>query len=154
MTTCLTLSAVEAAECKIEGPMLLQAYSRALNNGGRFKCLKNGKKDATFQFLPTPNGLICQHHKEVLPLTSTYSVWAFGVSPTSSALKDDWYISDYRMTGRGVKSKRTKGKYVLFIKETKGNTAFKLTLRSITLANKIHPNCGDLRAVIRYAFGE
>ena len=154
MTTGLTLSTVEAAHCKIEGPMLLQAYSRALKYGGRFECLKKEKKDANFQFLPTPNGLICQHHKEVLPLTSTYSMKAFGVSRRLYSLKNNWYISDYRMTGGGTKIiSASHGKYIYFRKDEKDNIGFKLTLQSMTLANKTHADCSDLRAVIRDAFG-
>ena len=148
----LTLSAVEAAECKIEGPMLLQAYSRALNNGGRFVCLKNGYKDATFQFLPTPNGLICQHHKEVLPKNSVYNMKLFGDSPSTAVIKNGWWIASYRTTGGGRKNK-TGRKFIHFRKVEKDNIGFKLTLQSMTLAKK-NASCRDLRAVIRNAFGD
>lgn len=79
LLTCAALSAlvmtsqasISAAECKIEGPMLMQAYSRAKNNGYKFRCyiserVGNRSRPKTksgvtshYQFLPTPNGLIC-----------------------------------------------------------------------------------------------
>ena len=151
ISTGLTVSGVEAAECKIEGPMLLQAYSAALNNDFRFECRKGTKTVGnSFQFLPTPTGLICQHHKEILPKKYEYHMIAFK-SRTGGGLKNDWRIHDYTVRGGGGKRGFT-SKSVHFVKRASANMPFKLTLKTIWL-EKANASCTDLQRVIREAFG-
>ncbi|NOZ65008.1 MAG: hypothetical protein GXP00_00655 [Alphaproteobacteria bacterium] len=169
-TTLITIfssSTLMAAECEIKNANLLHAYSKAVNNGARFKCLtynfikRKYVSDATVVFLPLPNGLKCYHKKLnspkaalILARKSTgysdkYRLDAFNKNPGWPL--NGWKISRYSTSGGGQKKSSSLGGIIF--QDTKSiKNKWSLTLKKIWL-KKAGGSCSNINTVIREAFG-
>ncbi|GEM_PF-5527790 len=159
LMTFLGSSPLMAAECEISGMNIIQAYSRALNNGADFGCYRRGahryERTGTVTFLPLPNQLQCYHKKQLIAVVGSipwdYRMLAF--SKRGHWPLHGWKISRYTMSGAGGQKKPTRSGGIIFQTHKRDNVTWRVSLKKFWL-KKNGGSCHDINAVITSAFGD